>query len=129
MTYNIYSCCSSCVCIHMQGRMWPWILLLMAVTSAIADGRYTYDDIQRIVVQHAMQFWDFPQGYYQYGVLILLPADKNSRLFLHPYPKITNPITTMNNSIIGTIKICSWAPTLLWLDPVMEGTITQRHSY
>ena len=27
------------------------------------------------------------------------------------------------------MKICSWAPTLLWLDPVMEGTITQRHSY
>lgn len=70
--------------------MWPWILLLMALTSAIADGWYTYEDIRGIVVQHAMQFWDFPRGYYQYGVLIPLPADKRSRLLLHPYPKIQN---------------------------------------
>ena len=77
---------------HMQERTWPWILLLTALTSAVADGRYTYDDIQRIVVNHAMQFWDFPRarGYYQYGVLIPLPADKRSRLLLHPYPKIQN---------------------------------------
>ena len=86
----------------MQGSMWPWILLAMvmwswisillviAQTSAVADGRYTYDDIQSIVVNHAMQFWDFPRarGYSQYGVLIPLPVDKRSRLLLHPYPKI-----------------------------------------
>lgn len=65
-----------CLSRYMQGRMnkWLWILLLATLTAVITEGLYTAQDIQSIVVNHAMPFWKFRRdGTNQYGVLLLLP--------------------------------------------------------
>lgn len=67
-----------------------WILLLIALNAVITEGSYTTDDIDSIVVHHAMPFWTFPQDYHQYGVLILLPADKSQGIKLVPSPGVLN---------------------------------------
>ena len=64
------------------------LLLLMTLHSAITERQYTSQDIKGIVVNYAMRFWKFPHNHYQYGVLMLLPADKNIQL--QPVPGVLN---------------------------------------
>ena len=56
------------------------VLVLITLNAAIAEGVYTLEDIEKIVVHHVMPFWTFPEYHHQYGVLLLLPADRKIRL-------------------------------------------------
>ena len=79
-----------------------WILLLTAITATITDGQYTNADIHRIVVQHVMDFWNFPtQDRLQYGVLMLLPPAGNP-IALQPAPgnRDQNGDYTYNHQLI-----------------------------
>ena len=64
------------------------LLLLMTLHSTITEEQYTSQDIKGIVVNYAMRFWKFPHNHYQYGVLMLLPANKNIQL--QPVPGVLN---------------------------------------
>ena len=59
---------------------WLLVSLLTTLIAAIAEGVYTVSEIESIVVHHVMPFWTFPQNHHQYGVLLLLPADKKIHL-------------------------------------------------
>ena len=60
-----------------------WLLLLLLITLNVAftKGWYTEEEIDKIVVRHVMPFWTFPKYHHQYGVLLLLPENKEIKLF------------------------------------------------
>ena len=58
--------------------MWLSILILVALTPTITEGLYTDEEIKKIVVKHAMPLWSFAGTYKQYGVLLVLPANKRT---------------------------------------------------
>ena len=65
-------------CLPMQERMWLSILILVVLTPTSTEGLYTDEEIRNIVVKHAMPFWSFAGTWKQYGVLLVLPANKRT---------------------------------------------------
>ena len=82
-------------CLPMQERMWLSIMILVALTPTSTEGLYTDEEIRNIVVKHAMPLWSFGGTWKQYGVLLVLPANKRThrypdRIKLVPTPWIKN---------------------------------------
>ena len=60
--------------------MWLSILILVALTPTSTKGLYTDKEIRKIVVEHAMPLWSFAGTWTQYGVLLVLPANKRTHV-------------------------------------------------
>ena len=77
---------------------WLLVSLLITLNAAIAEGVYTVSEIDYIVVRHVMPFWTFPQYHHQYGVLLLLPADKK----IHLVPEKPGTLNQKNEYTSGS---------------------------